>query len=391
MIRRRPLLVATITFIATTLFNVTVAQKRDVAFPQLPDSPFNYAKVTLPTYIDRESLELADNTPTTNVLTDEGATLGRVLFYDKQLSKTNTTSCASCHVQRDGFSDRRRFSKGFEGRSTTRNSMNLANLRYSNVKRDEPGFFWDERAATLEQQVLMPIQDEIEMGMKLNDLEDKLQQLPYYPPLFKAAFGSAIVTSDRIAKSLAQFLRSMTSFNSKFDRVKRDDEKFTDREELGASLFIDGPDGIAEFACAMCHVPPTFNMPAAANIGLELKYKDHGLEKLGRPSNDPLTPSNNGKFKAPSLRNVELTAPFMHDGRFKTLEQVVKHYSEGVHPHVDLSLVFEEPIAKNTKAGFNFSDEEQAALVAFLKTLTDKEYIKDPRFSDPFVKLKKKQ
>ena len=162
--------------------------------------------------------------------------------------------------------------------------------------------------------------------------------------------------------------------------------QFTAQENLGKSLFMDGPGRVAEFGCAMCHLPPTFNMDQAKNNGLELKYDDQGLGALGRPSNDPFTPSNDGKFKASSLRNIALTAPYMHDGRFKTLDQVVAHYSSGVRSHENLALASNEDDTGTTTSGFQFSKKEQAALVAFLKTLTDKEFVSDPKFSDPFIR-----
>lgn len=361
--------------------------------PILPEKLDRYTKATIPQYIEQETISHLDNSPSDNPITDAGATLGRVLFYDTQLSVNNTVSCASCHLQKHGFSDPRRFSTGFQGALTNRNAMGLFNLRYTNVRGSRPGFFWDERAPTLERQVLMPIQDETEMGMDLAELEIKLAKVRYYPPLFKAAFGTREVSRDRIAKALAQFLRALVSFNSKFDQgaaaagdLSEDFQNFSGLENRGKSLFIDGPGGVAEFACAMCHAPPTFNMSAAANIGLEAEYKDKGLGRLGRASNDTFTPDNDGKFKAPSLRNIALTAPYMHDGRFKTLKQVLQHYSSGVHPHRNLGLAFEIQSGDEATSGFNFSKEETAALLAFLKTLTDRSFIEDERFADPFAR-----
>jgi cytochrome c peroxidase len=275
--------------------------------------------------------------------------------------------------------------------------MSLANLRYSNIKGHRPGFLWDERAATLEAQVLTPIQDKVEMGMALDELVEKLQRLPYYPPLFEAAFDSPQATSDGIARSIAQFLRSLASMNSKFDRAasgatrggdySTDFEGFTTQENLGKSVFVDGVDGIAEHGCAVCHIPPTYGMRKSMNNGLALRYEDRGLGALDRPSNDPFTPSNDDKFKAPSLRNIELTAPYMHDGRFDSLEQVIDHYSQGVHPHKNLGLAFEDQGSEEPTSGLNFTAEQKAALVAFLKTLTDDMFVSDPKFADPFVRL----
>ena len=273
--------------------------------------------------------------------------------------------------------------------------MALANLRYTNLKGSQPGFFWDERAVSLEAQALMPIQDKVEMGMELTDLERKLGRLPYYPPLFSSAFGTGEITSQRIAMGIAQFMRAMVSWDAKFDRAAQATEAmdysvefkdFSFQENLGKTLFIDGVDGIAEIGCAHCHMPPTFGMPQAFNNGLDLRYSDQGLGALARPSNDPFTPSNDGKFKAPSLRNIALTAPFMHDGRFDTLEQVMEHYSVGVHPHENVGLAFAEGNDQAKPSGFQLSDVQKSAIIAFLKTLTDESFIRDPKFSDPFVR-----
>lgn len=359
----------------------------------LPGMPYGYADLSPPAHYE-VVLRAMDNTTEENPLTDAGATLGRVLFYDKQLSRNNQIACASCHLQEKAFSDPRQFSRGFKGGYTKRNAMGLANLRYTILRGNPPGFFWDERAATLEAQVLMPIQDRVEMGMELPELERKLQAISYYPSLVKSAFGSSEVTSSRIAKAVAQFMRSMVSFDSKFDRAlvamgstdySQDFKDFSLQENLGKSLFIDGVAEIAEIGCAHCHVPPTFGMPKSFNTGLDRYYVDQGLGARDVPSNDPFTENNNGKFKAPSLRNIALTAPYMHDGRFETLERVIDHYSHGVHPHENVAIAFPEGADSKLKtSGFHLTDSQKAALVAFLKTLTDEKFISDPRFSDPF-------
>lgn len=364
--------------------------------PMLPTKPHRYVDAKVPSHLSAAMLHSMDNTPEDNPITDAGAALGRVLFYDRQLSQNGTIACASCHPQEKAFSDPRQFSLGFESGYTNRNSMSLVNLRYTVLLGRHPGFFWDERAPTLEAQVLIPIQDKVEMGMELPELENKLQQLPYYPPLFEAAFGSPQVTRDGISKAVAQFMRAMVSFDSRFDRAaatggddySTDFEGFTAEENLGKSLFINGVDGVGEIGCGHCHVPPTFSMPKSFNTGLDLHYVDQGLGARGLPPNDPFTPTNDGKFKASSLRNVALTAPYMHDGRFTTLERVVAHYSDGVHPHVNLELAFnEEAIDTKSTSGFRMTQAQKAAVVAFLKTLTDESLLTDPRFSDPFVRL----
>lgn len=366
------------------------------AHPKLPVPSYRYADRSLPMHLDIALGEM-DNTPAENPLTDAGATLGRVLFYDKQLSKNNKIACASCHLQSNAFADPRQFSLGFKGGNTQRNAMGLANLRYTILRGSRPGFFWDERAPTLEAQVLMPIQDDVEMGMELAELERKLQANSYYPALFNEAFGSPQVTSDRISKAVAQFMRSMVSFDSRFDRAAaamsggddgRDFDDFTTEENLGKSLFINGVGLVAEIGCAHCHIPPTFGMPTSFNNGLDLHYVDQGLGARDVPPNDPLTENNNGKFKAPSLRNIALTAPYMHDGRFKTLDQVIDHYSTGVHAHENVAIAFAEGEGESEyekTSGFHLTDRQKSALVAFLNTLTDNGFITDPRFSDPFA------
>ena len=369
-----------------------------VDVPMLPTKPDWDTSARFLSHVESSKLRRMDNTPKDNPFTDAGALLGRVLFYDKHVSANDTIACASCHHQQHAFSDPRQFSVGYEGGRTKRNSMGLAYLRYTILKGVRPGFFWDERAPTLEAQVLMPIQDKVEMGMELPKLEAKLRALPYYPPLFEAAFGSTNVSSERVGKAVAQFMRAMMSFDSRFDRVARatggDDYSkdfvgFTAAENLGKSLFIDGIGGVAEIGCAHCHRPPTFGMPKSFNNGLEMHYADRGLGARDVPSNDPFTPSNDGKFKAPSLRNIALTAPYMHDGSFKTLEQVVEHYSSGVHRHANLGLAFndEQPVGGDKTSGFRFTPAQKSALVAFLKTLTDEELVSNLRFSDPFVRL----
>ena len=367
--------------------------------PILPDDGTVYAIRDLPEHLTWSRLRAMDSSSRKHPLSDRRAALGRVLFYDKQMSVNDSISCASCHEQKRAFSDARVFSVGFAGKKTGRNAMGLGYLRFSIVNGARPGFFWDERAPTLEDQVLMPIQDEVEMGMSLDALNRKLQALPYYPPLFEGAFGTPEVTAERIAVATAQFMQSMATFDSKFDLAAGDAQSysddfdgFTQEENLGKSLFIDGVGNVGEIGCAHCHVPPMFGMPKAFNNGLERGYSDQGLGSRPLPSNDPFTPNNNGKFKAPPLRNIALTAPYMHDGRFKTLEQVVEHYSSGVHPHENLGLAFNDiPEATNeprATSGFQLTPAQKSAIVAFLKTLTDNGLVSESRFSDPFVRSK---
>jgi len=352
--------------------------------PQLPDQPYDYANTgnNMPAYISSYISANADidNTPGTNPITNAGATLGRVLFYDKQLSVNNTIACASCHHQDKGFTDGKAFSTGFDGAVTRRNAMPVFNLRFFKAKK----MFWDLRAADLEAQVLMPIQDHIEMGMpSLAALEQKLGQISFYQALFQKAFGSPAVTSDKISKALSQFLRSMVSFNSKYDQgLSNDFAAFTTQEKNGMAM-------MKRAFCFECHsdlshvsanTPPTFlvvensglNTGLGSNNALDVNYKDNGIGELTGLAKDQ------GTFKIPTLRNVALTAPYMHDGRFATLEEVIQHYATGVkrHPNRGIQIV---------NGGFKFSDQEQKDIVAFLKTLTDESLAKDPKYADPFV------
>lgn len=342
----------------------------------LPASPFNYANPVLPAHLRAPAIVAQDNTPATNPVTNAGATLGRVLFYDKRLSANQTVSCSSCHQAAHGFSDPARFSTGFEGGLTGRNSMGLTNARY--YLREN--FFWDERSATLEDQTLEPIQNHIEMGMTLDVLTVRLSSEPYYAGLFTAAFGNATITSQRISRALSQFVRSIVSGNSKYDQgVPLGFSNFTALENQGRQIFNGAVGG-----CAQCHGSDNF-VPGNAifNNGLENPYLDKGLGGVTGLATDE------GLFKVPSLRNIELTAPYMHDGRFATLEQVVEFYNSGVvnHPNLSPSLRLPPGPPGSPPPGprrLNLTQNQKSALVAFLKTLTDLSVTTDPRFQDPF-------
>ena len=344
----------------------------------LPSTPFNYANQPLPAFFNAPNITGADNTPAGEPVTDWGATLGRVLFYDKILSINNSISCASCHKQAFGFSDDATFSKGFANGLTGRNSMSLINARYYPNGR----FFWDERAATLKIQTLTPVQDHVEMGMNLDTLVARLKIKSHYPVLFQKAFSTQDITSDRIAAALAQFVRSIISYQSKFDvgraqilppanPVQTPYPNFTIQENLGKQLFF-GP----QTACATCHGTETFTAPGPRNNGLENPAVDAGVGGV------TLVPAQNGLFKVPSLKNIALTAPFMHDGRFTTLEQVVEHYNSGVQAHPNLAPQLKNPDGSPKR--LNLTANETAALVAFLNTLTDNAIGSDEKFGNPF-------
>jgi cytochrome c peroxidase len=338
---------------------------------RLPDKPDNYSDLSLPAHFKTQAARRFDNTPRDNPVTDDGATLGRVLFYDTRLSANNTVACASCHLQSRAFSEPKRFSTGFEGKQTDRNAPSLVDLRYYSRGR----FFWDERAKTLEDQVLMPIQSKTEMGHELPKLMEVLAKDNKYRELYKKAFGSDEITSHRTSRALAQFLRSLVSYQSKYDvglakasSIREDFPNFTTQENRGKTLFRDN--------CATCHLPQGqeahFFMNRPLNNGLDdsTRNNDGGVGDISLKSDDL------GLFKSPSLRNVELTAPYMHDGRLATLEEVIDHYSRNVRNHPNLD--------GRARRARGLTASEKADLIAFLKTLTDQKFITDPKFSDPF-------
>jgi cytochrome c peroxidase len=337
---------------------------------RLPDTPLAYASATLPPHFLTAAAQRFDNTPQENPITDWGATLGRVIFYDTRLSANNTTSCGSCHVQSHAFVDPNRFSRGYLGGTTDRHAMNLVNLRYSPRAR----FFWDERGANLEAMVLMPVQNTLEMGLDITQLPGILARDSKYPDLFRKAFGDSEITNTRISQALAQFLRSMVSYRSRYDEgrvqaqaIAEDFPNYTSQENRGKALFVRN--------CALCHLPQQqeahFIMTEPVNTGLDedTSHTDGGVGDI------TLNPADMGHFKSPNLRNVEVAAPYMHDGRFPTLDAVIDHYSSGGknHPNRDIRI---QPM--------HFTNSEKTAIIAFLKTLTDQAFLNDSRFSDPF-------
>jgi len=314
------------------------------------------------------------------------ATLGRVLFYDKKLSHNNTVSCASCHQQEAGFADNKAQSEGFNGELTKRNSLALASVanfessyggtNTSNFNQDA-AFLWDERATTIVEQSKIAIEDNIEMGMDIDDLADKLAQEDYYRILFQKAYGSPEVTPDLITESIQEFLNAFVSNNSKFDKglnahftTESHFTNFTQQENLGKNLFV--------IHCSTCHDPRMAGvLVATANNGLDLEYTDQGRGAITNQISD------NGVFKVPMLRNITLTAPYMHDGRFATLEEVVEHYNSGIKAHPNLHFGLRDFQTSQPKR-LNLSNSEKQALVAFLRTLTDTKFAEDVRFSNPF-------
>ena len=319
-------------------------------------------------------------------ISNSKATLGRVLFYDKNLSKNKSVSCESCHHQEFAFSDEVRFSEGFDGELTLRNSLPLAStVNFTSSYDGGSGsfgrgaqFFWDERAGSIEEQSTLTIQDNIEMGMDFDELALRLNEMPHYRLLFRKAFGDETATEERIVNAISQFVNSFVSVDSKFDQglknfssLSLDFSNFTESENRGKALFIEN--------CSSCHgADHTRLAETTANNGLDMDYEDKGIGDLTGFIHD------DGRFKVPFLRNVELTAPYMHDGRFATLEEVVEHYSTGVqrHPNLDFRLLDPQDHTKARK--LNLTEQEKADMVAFLKTLTDEEFVTADKFSSPF-------
>lgn len=349
-----------------------VAEATTIDFAEIA----KYSEPALPAYFD-ETVAALDNSPAPNALDDRVATLGRVLFYDLRLSTNDRASCASCHQQKFGFTDPMRFSNGISGAATTEaHAMRLGNLRYW-----QPGtMFWDRRAATAEAQASHPFHSLVELGWggaagDFGDLIRKMEAIPYYPELFAWAFDSPAITEPRIQQALAQFVRAMVSNSSRWDAgyaqvfapdapnraLDLDLPNFTPQENRGRHLFMTA---VAQggAGCSACHLPPTFALAADA--------RSNGLD-----------PGESRLFKAPSLRSVGLTGPYMHDGRFATLSEVVEFYDRGIQdgPALDPRLRQGSGVQR-----LDLSADDRAALVAFLMTLDDTALTTDGRFSDPF-------
>jgi len=306
--------------------------------------------------------------PAGNPQTVEGVALGKKLFYDTLLSADNTQACASCHAPENAFTDSDQFSEGIDGLVGTRNSMPLFNLAWNYNEK----FFWDGRAFALEGQAEKPVENPIEMHNSWNNVVQTLQATNTYPELFKKAFGSNQITKENVVKAIAQFERTLISANSKFDRHLLGTYTLTPQEQRGLDVFMDEAAG----DCFHCHGNP--NNPLWTdnqfhNNALDATFTDLGL---GEITGDP---NNNGWFKTPSLRNLSFTAPYMHDGRFNTLQDVINHYSDDLK-----SSATNDPLMKNVAAGGNhLTPQEKADLLAFLLSLNDTSFTTNPNFQAP--------
>jgi cytochrome c peroxidase len=324
--------------------------------------------------------------PPDNPLTEQGVELGRMLFYEKKLSGNNSQSCGSCHQQKFAFTDaNRRFSVGIAGQAGPRNTMSLANLLWVNR------FFWDGRSGSLEAQALEPIQDPVEMHQSLDQAVAKLQATAEYPPRFKLVFGSERITAENLAKALAQFERTLISASSRYDRYAQGDRRALSSLEVeGMNLFFTHPDpltGLRGGNCGDCHLQVTTAGDPNGWRGFHNNGLDpdgslaEGLQKVTSQAFD------RGKFRAPTLRNIALTAPYMHDGRLGSLAEVLDHYDEHIRDSRTLDpLILEAsnelPVASPPK--LRLTPREKQAILAFLQTLTDSAFIANPRFANPF-------
>lgn len=294
--------------------------------------------------------------PADNPTTREGVALGRMLFYEERLSANNKLSCASCHKQEFAFTDNQRFSFGVDGTATRRNSMSLANLLWVQ------NLFWDGRAGSLEQQAVVPLTDPHEMGQSLEMSSKKLSETKVYPPLFEKAFGSRQIDGDKIAKAISQFERTMISANSKYDVYLRGEIKLSESEKRGLTAFS------LKANCVHCHGGTKTMIELFHNNGLDSTFADAGREDFTKSTNDK------GRFRVATLRNIAVTAPYMHDGRFKDLKEVLDHYGDHIVESPTLS-----PFLGREK----LTEQEKEDIISFLHTLTDNDFITDPRFSDP--------
>ena len=344
------------------------------------DDLFNYETQNIPSYITK------DNTPETNQINNEITTLGRVLFYDKNLSENNTIACASCHQQAFAFSDPLVSSVGLNGGNTGRHSMRLVNSRFSN----EEKFFWDERATSLENQVTQPIQDHIEMGFSgtngdpdFNELIAKLSAIDYYQTLFDFAYGNSTINEDKIQRALSQFIRSIQSFDSKFDEgfvqspnLNAPFPNYTPQENLGKQLFLNPPPN-GGAGCAGCHAPPEFDIdPNTLNNGV--------IGVIGSTTEVDLT-----NTRSPSLRDLvnpdgSLNGPLMHDGSMTSLLQVINHYNSIPNNPANINLDNRLQRPGNQTQQLNLTINEKSALEAFLKTLSGSDIYTNEKWSDPF-------
>ena len=344
------------------------ATRYSYEYPQ-PDMPFVHREIPN---------ALFDTQRDDNPLTNAGATLGRVLFHDKRLSVTNTVACASCHQQAHGFAGSEKFNTGVLGIALTRQAMPLANTRY-NIN---DAWFSDMRARSLQTVAKTAMQSTAEMGMTTALLEEKLGATAFYAPLFEAAFGTPAITEQRVLQAIEQYLRSLVSYRSKFDRAYNSMDNspvdpaqvLTAQEMRGYDIFRGKVGGLP---CVMCHQFASGTNVWQANNGIDVDPPDPG-------TTDPALQRDGsiGVFRAASLRNIAHTAPYMHDGRFATLRDVINHYDHGINQSRNLDALLRD--TSRNPIRMNLSEEDKDALEAFLNTYSDDAMLADPKFADPF-------
>jgi cytochrome c peroxidase len=343
--------------------------------PALPATPYPYKDESLPLPDDYRSssefrLPLWDAQPLGNRTTDAGAALGRVLFHDRRLSITNTVACASCHQREHGFASPQRFNTGVIGVPLRRNAMALGNARY-NI---HASWFSDLRAPGIQAVAREALTSPEEMGQTLPALVAKLQATAFYTPLFEAAFGTPQIDEDRVLRALEQYVQALIAYRTKYDQacdavggVLRDcDAGLSAQEARGRFLFVTGGD--SQVACVQCHALPGGANIWLANNGLDAAVSDPGV--------------GNGRFRPASLYNIARTAPYMHDGRFASLREVIEHYDHGIQDSPDLDTLLRDGAGQVRR--MHLCAEDQQALEAFLRTLTDEPMLADPKFADPF-------
>ena len=352
-----------ITYCLLTIIICSCSKSEDITNNNDAYIPIPY-QLEVPQHFDQ--LLIDPIIPFDNPMTEEGVSLGKRLFYDRILSVDNTKACASCHMPQNGFSDSNKFSIGVSGNFGNRNSMPLINLAWN----FDDKYFWDGRALGLEHQALEPVTNPIELeNPSWSDVEDRLNNHPEYPNLFNQAFGTSTITKDLVTKAIAQFERTLISGNSKFDKFLNGEATLTAQEQEGLNVFMDEERG----DCFHCHGNP--NNPLWTdnqfhNNGLDATFTDLGLGAVTGNPND------NGKFRSPTLRNLAYTAPYMHDGRFLTLDDVIEHYSSGLQNSSTI-----DPLMKKVEQdGVQLSEEDKNNLKAFLLSLSDPSFINNPAF-----------
>ncbi|MBV7530511.1 cytochrome-c peroxidase [Chitinophaga sp. sic0106] len=314
------------------------------------------------------------NIPEDNPLTKEGVALGRSLFYETKLSAGNKISCSSCHLQQLAFTDGKPRSTGVDGVAGERNSMSLANLLWVR------NFFWDGRMPSLEDQAIFPLTASHEMAQSMEVSAAKLKATTQYPAMFQAAFGSPEIDEKTITKALAQFERTLISADSRYDQYINGTYTPDSAERHGLKLFMTAPvpeRNIRGANCAHCHGGPKFFLELFHNNGLDSIPVDAGREKHTGMLADK------GRFRVPTLRNIAVTAPYMHDGRFNTLEEVLDHYSEHIQESATLSPVLRQTSNTSGSHSLRLTATEKKDIIAFLHLLTDSSFLTNPAFSNP--------